>query len=466
MPAAQQNLFASAYSDDRPDLFTCNSNLSSARIDTSFKDVVDLMNSVVYTQYKNKVHPARKEKAKKEDQSNSLRYPSDSIDFNQTGRNYIESKNYLSDKGIDLNFTYTNDAVLDYGLKNMGNFDLKVSVDLNNSLQLNGLKGFAYVLGNYGSKLQDLTGTAQGISNIEAASTWKLYQFWLEQSLFDDKLSFLFGLYDLNSEFDRREASSIFINPSQTMGPDFSQTGENGPSIFPATSLALRIKYNFLNNFTFLSSAFDGVPGDPENPYGTHIILNKNDGLLITNEIDYLSGSGFTGEYLRFGAGSWFYTSKFNDISDSYQSLNSIQREGNLGFYFFGEKKILMGENFPANEMSFYLRTGSANGDVNQFNSFYGGGITFKGLWGRKDDAFGIAFAYAHNSYKFIEMLSNTSAYPGEVQPFETVLEATYNLQINSYIAIQPDIQYISYPSLNYLHDNLLLSLLRVKFSY
>jgi len=49
-------------------------------------------------------------------------------------KNYINSKNYLSEKGIDLNFIYTGDAVLDYGLKYMGNFDFKISFDFEKSL--------------------------------------------------------------------------------------------------------------------------------------------------------------------------------------------------------------------------------------------------------------------------------------------------------------------------------------------
>lgn len=49
--------------------------------------------------------------------------------------------------------------------------------------------------------------------------------------MFDDKLSLLFGLYDLNSEFDTQETSSIFINPSHDIGAEYAQSGKNLPSI-------------------------------------------------------------------------------------------------------------------------------------------------------------------------------------------------------------------------------------------
>ena len=237
---------------------------------------------------------------------------------------------------------------------------------------------------SYGDKARNLTGVAQGISNIEAATTWKVYQFWLEQNLFGDNRSLLFGIYDLNSQFDCRDASSIFINPSQAIGPDFSQTGRNGPSIFPSTSLALRVKYNILNNFTLHSAVFDGVPGNPQNPYGTYVILNKNEGLLITNELDYQSSSSAEPGFLKIAAGSWLFTSKFEDLTDMDYFGNSLKRNDNLGFYLFEEQKIIPGAGSPADEISYYLRTGIANGNVNQFNSYYGGGITFKGLYGKR----------------------------------------------------------------------------------
>ena len=70
----------------------------------------------------------------------------------------------------------------------------------------------------------------------------KLYEAWFEQTLFDDRLSFKAGLYDLNTEFDVVETAGLFINSSHGIGPDFSQSGVNGPSIFPTTSLGIRVK--------------------------------------------------------------------------------------------------------------------------------------------------------------------------------------------------------------------------------
>jgi porin len=65
------------------------------------------------------------------------------------------------------------------------------------------------------------------VSNIDASDAWKIYEAWLKQSLFQDRLPVLAGLYDLNSEFDVIESAGLFLNSSHGIGADYSQTGSH-----------------------------------------------------------------------------------------------------------------------------------------------------------------------------------------------------------------------------------------------
>ena len=103
---------------------------------------------------------------------------------------------------------------------------------------------FVYGLYNNGSTLEnsdELVGDLQVISNIDASHAWRVFEFWYEFG--EGPWSVRTGLYDLNSEFDVNETGGLFLNSSHGMGPDFSQTGENGPSIFPGfvTGIARRV---------------------------------------------------------------------------------------------------------------------------------------------------------------------------------------------------------------------------------
>ena len=86
-------------------------------------------------------------------------------------------------------------------------------------------------------------GELQARSNIEGVSTRRLYEIWADYSC-SAKISnsVRFGLYDFNTEFNALDAAALFINSSHGIGPDVSQTGLHGPSIFPVTGLALRVK--------------------------------------------------------------------------------------------------------------------------------------------------------------------------------------------------------------------------------
>lgn len=200
-------------------------------------------------------------------------------------------RNYLADKGFEFGILnkfelwhlppkkqaqntvfFINNLVTEFQF----DFDKMVGLD-GSSMHLD-------VLWIDSQRPNDIIASAQGISNIEEQNNLLIFQCYLKQSLFNDKLTILFGLLDLNSEFDVKESKSLFLVPSHGIGTDFSQSGANGPSIFPVTSLAFRALYNFSDKFSLRYGIFDGIPGDTANHKGTRIILKESDGLLSVGE--------------------------------------------------------------------------------------------------------------------------------------------------------------------------------------
>jgi len=64
---------------------------------------------------------------------------------------------------------------------------------------------FLYGLANHGHDASDDAGDAQGVDNIAAPQTIKLYEAWWQRAFLSDHISLLLGIYDLNSEFDAIE---------------------------------------------------------------------------------------------------------------------------------------------------------------------------------------------------------------------------------------------------------------------
>ena len=185
----------------------------------------------------------------------------DGSDDNDRGRN-------MEDYGIQFSIYFINDFLqnLSGGIKTgssyIGLLNPNLNIDLDKMLNWKETDLWISAIGNIGNNFNNKVGAEQGIDNIAAFNTWKIYELWIEHKILDNLLSFKFGLYDLNSEFDFRLTSLIFLNPSHAIGTEFALTGKNGPSIFPTTSLAFRIKYLDQTGFYFQTAVFDGIPGD------------------------------------------------------------------------------------------------------------------------------------------------------------------------------------------------------------
>src|SRR2546425_2533173 len=83
-----------------------------------------------------------------------------------------------------------------------------------------GARLFVFALGTHGGAPSDLVGDVQGVSNLEAPAAARLEEAWLQQSLLDNRLSWLVGRYDLNTEVYRLQSGALFIHNSLWDGPE------------------------------------------------------------------------------------------------------------------------------------------------------------------------------------------------------------------------------------------------------
>ena len=96
----------------------------------------------------------------------------------------------------------------------------------------------------------------------------------------------LIGRYDLNNEFYRLQSAGLFLNNSFGIGPEFSLSGREGPSIFPYTAVGARFGIKPVEEIVLRAAVLDGVP--VERPDGAQEIFAKGDGLLVVAEAAYL----------------------------------------------------------------------------------------------------------------------------------------------------------------------------------
>ena len=268
-------------------------------------------------------------------------------------------------------------------------------------------------------------GDAQAVSNIETGTrAIRLYEAWIDQK-FGDVASLRVGLYDLNSEFDALDASGLFVSSPHGIGTDFAQSGQNGPSIFPSTSLAARVAFAPAEGWTIRAAIFDAVPGDPARPARTAVKLGKGDGALLVGEIEAPLAGG------KLLLGHWRYTAAFDRIDGAGAET------GNAGSYIRAQLPLARRED---GTLDAFVRAGVASSRFNMFDRFLSGGLNFSGwVKGREDDALGLAVAAAFTADPY---RAATGAAASEV-----AIELTYRAQVTPWLAIQPNAHYVRRPS-------------------
>jgi porin len=369
--------------------------------------------------------------------------PDTAPDYNSTlTGDWGGTRSKMHDAGYDWEIVYKFDVLGQvsrpaskvYGLDNL---DIKLALDGGKIAGMDGSSALLYVLSNRGGKPVAQGDHSAGLDNIETpegGNTTKLYQAWLQQNFLDDRLSVLAGLYDLNSEFYVTESSSIFIQPVYGIGAELAGTGQNGPSIFPTTSFGMRVKMQ-AGGYYLQAAVLDGVPGDPNNPHGTHIQFNKGDGALDVVEGSIPLGAAENAHDNRLSLGIWQYTARFDDLVDVDAGGNLVKRRSHGGYAML--EKVLREPGSDRAGISGFVRAGKNDGDTAQFDMSWSTGLVFSGLLpGRDQDQFGIAWAQERNGEKW-------RVYSGNPVVFERSIEMTWRYNATPAVVLQPTAQYL-----------------------
>ncbi len=350
----------------------------------------------------------------------------------------------LSARGVTLEIGLKADVLsnlsggLKRGTKYMDNWDFKLKADADKLWGWTNTTAYFHVISNHGGKLNGThVRSFMGVDNIEVnTNTTKLFHAWLERSFFDEKFSVLTGLYPVDSEFYVTDATGVFLHPTGGMAAEVAQTGASGPSIFPTSSFGLRAKWRPTPKFYLQAALVDGVPGNPNNPHGTHIRFDRGDGTLAIMETGFRPAE----EISKYAVGYWRYTPRFDDLVDT-DGLGNPVRRINRGAYFFAEQTVYREKEDPSQGLALFFRYGVASGDVNVLDYSYSMGLRYKGLLpGRNEDEFGIGLTRGHASAKFKQASGTLLA------SNETALEITYRAKVTRWLAIQPTLQRIANP--------------------
>ncbi len=364
------------------------------------------------------------------------------------------------------------------GTTYVGNLHLKLTAR-GAPIGLPGTTAYVDLLTIHGGRPSRFVGDAQGTSNLEGPTGRQVEELWVQHNFQGSGTSLLAGIYDLNSEFYRLAAAGLFQNSSFGVGPEFAQSGVEGPSIFPRTSAGLRLAVKPSADTVVRAALLDGVP--VVRPDGSRASFRGGDGLLMVGEFAWLSrGGGEAGmsqpatrdRIGRFSSlapydhklaiGAWRYTGRYPDLGDVDAAGAPLSRRGSSGAYVVGERLLTGGDAGTRGRLAAFAQAGMADARTNRFGRYLGAGIVGSG-WGPMNDGdqLGLSVAHARNGNHY---LSSQSA--SGVRRAETTFELSYLMQLSKYVTVQPDLQYVVHPNSDPSLSNALVLQIRFEVAF
>jgi porin len=340
---------------------------------------------------------------------------------------------------------------------------LSLQLDLARVACWQGATVYGSMLYPHGEGLTDhYTGDFNGLSNIDAYDTVRLFELWFQQKFFGDLFSIRVGQISADLEFYQSTTSNLFINSCFGTFPTIG-LGTNLP-IYPVGGLGARIDYRPNGSLAFRAALFDSNPGiqNLNDKHGTRFHLSPNAGLIFVAEGVYqtrptTANRGIVGTYTLGG----YYDSR-QYTGDFIHPAHSA----NGGLYAIADQVVYRAEPYVDEKssqrgLSIFTSCAVAPSDRNLVSLYLDVGCNYLGLLpGRGNDIFGIAASFTKIGDDVVK--NGRVIHSGH----ETVIETSYKLQLNEHIYLQPDLQYILHPGAFGNHPNAFVSGLRFDFTF
>jgi porin len=312
---------------------------------------------------------------------------------------------------------------------------------------------------------RSLVGNQQIVSNNEARPSDKLYDLWLEQGLFDKRLYVRAGQEGVNDEMMITQYGALFLNSSFGFpGMPAADLPSGGPNYPMATPFA-RLKFQATDNVNLVGAVYNGDPappggGDPQIRDRNGTAFRLNDHSLAFGEIWYSPDPGASAALpTTYKLGTWYSSSNFADqridsagglLASPASTGRALQHTGDWAIYGIIDQMVWKRAGSEDQGIGVFLQVMGGPGDRNLSNLFIEAGMNWLAPFPeRKDDVFGLAFAYLGISPAARRFSRDFIAFGGAGSVSatnETVVEATYTAPVTSWLTLQPDIQLVLNP--------------------
>ncbi|NQT33473.1 MAG: carbohydrate porin [Candidatus Omnitrophica bacterium] len=381
--------------------------------------------------------------------------------------NWFGLRDKLVEKGVEITSSYVFDVLGNTtgGDYQATRYDHSWGFDSNFDLEkILGLKGlqfhFSWIWRAGQNLSMDAIKNQFNVTSIFGSEQFRIYGLYLDQTLFDGRLSIRGGRIATGDDFASSPIYWIYMNNAIDGNP--ISLPLNLPFItYPTATWGVRTILKPVHWFQYKFGIYngDGRVGRME-AHGADFTLRLKRGVMYIQEFHFMPGQVKESKWLpgNYKLGMFYHSGRFFDqyldVNDgSYQVSGMGQKKhiGNYGLYTHCDQMIYREEDDSDQGLTAFVVTTWAPANINKFPFFIDGGVFYKGLVpGRDDDIAAWGFAVGTwskklaNSQRDNRDYNSVQAWP---QGMEMMVEFTYKAMITKWLFIQPDAQIIVNPN-------------------
>lgn len=380
----------------------------------------------------------------------------------------------LAERGIKFAATYTAEALGNPsgGIKRrlVGNGLLQVDMDADLEQAVGWKGGTFHVTGLHvqGRQLSaNFIGNLIPVRDIEAAPSTRLFSLWLQQSVWDDKVSLRLGQLPMQEEFFNSVQACYLVNSAFGWPPSFAANLPSGGGGYPLSNLGARLKVQASEELALQAGLFTGdvasgtnVGNDAQKRNRSGVDYTVDGAPMWMAEAQYglNQGKGAQGLPAMVKLGGWYYNGGVADqrydvagVSLGSASAGTAGRKhGNWALYAIYDGMLYREAGTEDLGLGSFIRVTMLPEDRNQMPLYVDSGLTYKGPFeGRDDDVAALGFAFGRMSPALAARDADARRFGTATAPdhdFEAALELSYRYQMTPWLTLVPDAQYVFHP--------------------
>ena len=330
----------------------------------------------------------------------------------------------------------------------------------------------AHIIYGGGNSPTNTVGDLRSTSNIDASFMDEqgnmvmpgldVLELWYEHRFPYNKSSVRIGAGYLSSDFYKSKYTGLFLSSGVgSIGTEILwNTMASNP---PNTTLGLWYKTSMTEDVYWQLAAFDGFPDHSTDVFG--LAFSEEEGVFTATELGLQLGSPKKDGYLKVGLGAWYLKQDMAKMMEQtmymvgYEGYTGEAKQGTGGVYVVVDKAI-------DNDIGVFFKGGIAEDGINKYKRYFTTGVTYKGaLESRPSDVLGAAVVQSKLGDAYLEASGVDEEGNFALFSHETIYELTYSAQVNKWLMVQPDLQYVLQPSMNPINLNAWVATIRAEIT-